>query len=451
MRSAKRRVYDILAALVTASAACVATVARAQTPTPAHPPAPAQSPVPAPLILPDPPAYHPLGDWLRANVPPELREVGFLLEHWQWLGLLAAVLLGILVGRLAAMIAVSIGRRVFQRIVPSGDVGVIKRGGGAIGLVLGAAVARAAFFGLRLPKAFMDPLSVATRFLAATALVLTAYRLVDIFMAHLMERARRTPSRSDDVLVPLLRKSIKVVVIAFGFVFVADNLNVGISSLLAGLGLGGLALALAAQDTVKNLFGSITVLLDRPFQVDDAVIIGSVEGTVEEVGLRSTRIRTAGDSMITVPNANLISTNVENLGARRWRRWLTRIRVGYDTPPETIEAFCEGIRELIRQQEDTRKEGFDVCANEFGPSAIEIVLSVFFRSTTSSAELAARHQLLLGIVRLATRLGISFAYPVQTVHLFRPGEPADAASLEDLPARPPKPAALITRMPESPS
>jgi MscS family membrane protein len=322
----------------------------------------------------------------------------------------------------AAAIASSAGRRVFERLVPGGDVGTVRRAANPLGLLLGAGVARGGYRALGLPPEALAPLLVATSLVGAAAAVLTTYRLVDLFTASLAERARRTPSRADDVLVPLLRKSLKIAVVAFGLVFVADNLDVDISSLLAGLGLGGLAFALAAQDTVKNLFGSVTVLLDKPFQVGDYVNFGGVEGTVEEVGLRSTRLRTPADSLVTVPNSNLISSNVENLGARRWRRWLTRLGVEYSTPPETIEAFCEGIRELIRRSPITRKEGFEVWANEFGASAIEIVVAVYFPAPTWSAELEARHRLLLDVMRLAERLDMSFAFPTRTLHVLRPGE-----------------------------
>jgi small-conductance mechanosensitive channel len=119
--------------------------------------------------------------------------------------------------------------------------------------------------------------------------------------------------------------------------------------LLAGLGIGGIAFALAAKDTVENLFGSVTVLVDRPFQVGDWVVIGDQEGTVEEIGFRSMRLRTFYNSRITIPNSLLVKSAVDNLGARRYRRVKCMIGVQYDTPPDRIEAFCEGIRELIRR------------------------------------------------------------------------------------------------------
>ncbi len=132
-------------------------------------------------------------------------------------------------------------------------------------------------------------LLVAVKFLASISGVWAAYRLVDVISAHLLRRAQLTESKLDDALVPLIPRILKLFVTVIGFVFATDNLNVDVSSLLAGLGLGGLAFALAAKDMVQNLFGSVTVLMDRTFLVGDWVIVGSVEGTVENIGFRSTR------------------------------------------------------------------------------------------------------------------------------------------------------------------
>jgi len=276
---------------------------------------------------------------------------------------------------------------------------------------------------LWLPVGALSILEVAVRFVLAAGGVWAAYRLVDILAALLEDRARKTHNKFDDLLVPLVRKSLKVFIAAFGLVFIAETLEMDISSLLAGLGLGGLAVALAAQDTVKNLFGSLMVLIDRPFSVGDWVVIGDYEGVVEEVGFRSVRIRTFYNSLITLPNSNLISSAVDNYGARSYRRWSTKLGVTYDTPPATIDAFCEGIRELVRRHEITRKDAFEVHLNSFGDSGLEILLYVFFETGDWSKELAARHALALDILRLAERLGVDFAFPTRTVWLHEQAPP----------------------------
>jgi MscS family membrane protein len=252
---------------------------------------------------------------------------------------------------------------------------------------------------------------------AVIAFTVMAYRLTDVAGAIFARRAAASDSRFDDLLVPLLRKTLKVLIVAIGLVTIAGTVGIEVAGLLAGLGLGGLAFALAAQDTVSNLFGSITVLLDRPFQVGDWVVVGDVEGTVEEMGFRSTRIRTFYNSLITLPNSNLIKASVDNLGARRFRRWSTRLGVAYNTPPEKIDAFCEGIRELVERHPYTRKDYYHVYFNGFAAACLEILLYVFFETPDWATELRERHRLAVDILRLAHELEVEFAFPTQTIYL----------------------------------
>jgi MscS family membrane protein len=259
--------------------------------------------------------------------------------------------------------------------------------------------------------------------------VWAVFRLVDLFAANLEGWAQKTESRYDDLLVPLVRKTLKVLGTVFALVFVASNLGFNVTSLLAGVGLGGLAFALAAQDTVRNFFGSLTVVFDRPFKVGDWITVAGVEGVVEEVGVRSTRIRTFYNSLISLPNSNLINTHVDNYGERQYRRWNPSLGVTYDTPPEVLDAFCEGIRELIRNHPYTRKDYFHVYMKGFGASSLDIMVYMFFECPSWDVELQEKHRLILDILRLAQGLGVEFAFPTQTVHLQQetesPGEKSD--------------------------
>ena len=182
-----------------------------------------------------------------------------------------------------------------------------------------------------------------------------------------------------------------------------------------------MALAFAAKETLGNIFGSITVLLDRPFQIGDSVTIGDHEGTVEAVGFRSTRIRTFYDSVVTIPNADCVNTAIDNMGRRRSRRFKTVLSVTYSTTPEQLEAFCEGIRELIRQHPMMQKDNYKVYANEFAASSIDIMLYCFFATTDWGISLRERHRLILDIMRLAEKLHVEFAFPTETVHLINEG------------------------------
>ncbi|MEW8341928.1 MAG: mechanosensitive ion channel family protein, partial [Candidatus Thiodiazotropha taylori] len=260
-------------------------------------------------------------------------------------------------------------------------------------------------------------LLVAVKFLASISGVWAAYRLVDLVSAFLHKRAQMTENKLDDALVPLIPRTLKIFVTVIGFVFIADNLNVDISSLLAGLGLGGLAFALAAKDMVQNLFGSVTVLMDRTFSVGDWIVVDGVEGSVERIGFRSTRIRTFYNSVVTVPNSKFITATVDNMGERRYRRLSCKLSLTYDTPPDRIEAFCEGVRELVRQHPYMRKDYYQVYLNEFAASSLDVLLYVFWETPEWNTELRERHRFMLDILRLAQGLGVEFAFPTQTLYM----------------------------------
>ena len=150
--------------------------------------------------------------------------------------------------------------------------------------------------------------------------VVVLSKILDIVMGVFYQKATGTETKVDDVLIPMVHKVFRFILYFVGFSFVASNMGINVTSIIAGLGIGGVALALAAKDTVENVFGSITLLFDRPFEVGDWVQIGGVEGTVESIGLRSTRVRTFYCSLVNVPNANLIRANVDNFGRRSYRR-----------------------------------------------------------------------------------------------------------------------------------
>ncbi|MES9850188.1 MAG: mechanosensitive ion channel family protein, partial [Candidatus Thiodiazotropha sp.] len=282
-----------------------------------------------------------------------------------------------------------------------------------------------------LPESVMLVLLLAVKFLASISGVWAAYRLVDLVSAYLHKQAELSANKLDDALVPLIPRTLKVFITVIGFVFIADNLNIDISSLLAGLGLGGLAFALAAKDMVQNLFGSVTVLMDRTFSVGDWIVVDDVEGTVERIGFRSTRVRTFYNSVVTVPNSKFKTATVDNMGERRYRRLSCKLSLTYDTPPDRIEAFCEGVRELVRQHPYMRKDYYHAYLNEFAASSLDVLLYVFWETPEWNTELRERHRFMLDILRLAQRLGVEFAFPTQTLYMKKEDETADSISEMD--------------------
>ena len=247
-----------------------------------------------------------------------------------------------------------------------------------------------------------------------------ALRLVDLFCGYLGRRAAATDNKFDDMLVPLLRRTLKFFVVVIGLVYIASKWTEDLWGLVAGIGIGSIAVGFAARDSIENLFGTFTVLLDKPFQVGDWILIGDLEGTVEDVGFRSTRIRTFYNSLISVPNRTFISSNVDNMGQRRYRRIREVLGLTYDTPPEKIEAFCEGVRRIIATHPYTRKDYYHVYFNGFGPSSLDVLLYCFVETPDWSTELREKHRLFADILRLAERLEVSFAFPTQTLHVAKP-------------------------------
>ena len=214
-----------------------------------------------------------------------------------------------------------------------------------------------------------------------------------------------------------MTQTLKVFVVIFGVLLGAQNLGINVMGLIAGLGIVGAAGALAAQDTLKNFFGSIMIMIDRPFRVGDWVVVAGQEGTVEDIGFRSTRIRTFYNSLISVPNGEVATTAVDNMGMRTYRRYKTTLSVTYDTPPDKIDAFCEGVKNIVKANKWTRKDYFHVVANDFGASSIDIMLYIFFKVPDWSAELVERHNVICEIIRLAARLEVEFAFPTETLHV----------------------------------
>jgi MscS family membrane protein len=223
---------------------------------------------------------------------------------------------------------------------------------------------------------------------------------------------------------PVISLVLKIVVVVTGLAALLKLFNFDVATVLAGLGIGGLAIALAAQDTLKNFFGSIMLIADRTFRVGDLVKIGGNEGVVESVGLRNTRLRGLDDSLLTVPNSDLTTSHVTNFGARRFRRFRTQLEVAHGTSPDVLQQFREAVLELIRNHPQIRQQKYEVAVSDLGSSGIQILIQVFFDVTDGHAELIARDSLILDILRLTEQLGISFNSP--TLLLDRNGQASPA-------------------------
>lgn len=363
-----------------------------------------------------------LADLLRENLDPDglLVRQDFLLENWQWLGLLALVFVGVVFERVAAAVL----RRLAGRATRHERVRLEEGALTPVVRPFGVMVTWWVFVAL-LPVLDLqnEDVESALHFVGSLILgvagVVAAWRSVDLLGDYLHARAQRTQNMFDDMLVPLLQRTLKIFVVLVGVGYVASKATDDLWKIVAGASIGTAVLAFAFRDSLENFFGTFTVLLDKPFQLGDWITVEGVDGTVESVGFRSTRVRTFHNSLTSVPNRHFISAKVDNWGARQYRRVTTKLGVSYATPPEKLEAFCEGVREVIRRHPYTRKDYYHVYFNDYGESSLQILLYCFLETPDWAMELRERHRLMADILRVAEKLGVEFAFPTRTLHLIQ--------------------------------
>lgn len=331
-----------------------------------------------------------------------------------------AILLSITLRKVFSTIIVRLIQRLAKRTTTELDDMIVKAIAQPLGFAFVIAGLYAAAVILRLPNEPVDVHKVAFSILGILIVIdLTwlFFRLVDAMSAYFAEAAGRTESNLDDQLIPIVRKSLKVFIGVLAFVFAVQNLGYSVASLVAGLGIGGLALALAAKDTLSNFFGSIVILLDRPFAVGDWIETEGQEGVVEEIGFRSTRIRTFGKTELSIPNNNLANAVINNWSRMPIRRVKTTLGVTYASSAEQMEGAVEAIRQLLREHPQVYQDFFLVNFTEFGSSSLDIFIYYFTTTTVWAEYLRIRQEINLGIMRLLEGMGMEVAFPSRTVYL----------------------------------
>ena len=361
----------------------------------------------------------PFGPDLLINLMPTVGQYTFVgLYLWQHLGILLIILLSFLIHKLLTFLlsrllyrgAARIG---YDRMVRPYLLPVAK----PLSLFVVFLFILLVFPLLQLPVEMARYFTFAFRAILPLFATLMFYKLVDVFGLYLEKLSSESGSSLDNHVIPIIRKVLRVFVVVVGGLFILQNMQVNITALLAGLSIGGLAIALAAQDTLKNFFGSLMIFIDKPFSVGHWITSGDMDGTVEEIGFRSTRIRTFRNSLIYVPNGRLADSSIDNHGLREFRRFFMHISITYDTPPDLIEVYVEGLRKIVERHPNTRKDFYIVEFNEMADFSLQIMFYIFFAVPTWGEELRARHEVLIEIVRLAEKLGVRFAFPTSTLHM----------------------------------
>jgi len=233
----------------------------------------------------------------------------------------------------------------------------------------------------------------------------------------LMSKAELTESKSDDQIIPFLIEILKILVVTFGIFFLMGAVfKVDIGALIAGLGIGGLALALAAKESLENLLASFVIFFDKPFVIGDLVQVNGIVGTVEKIGFRSTRIRTLEKSYLTLPNRQMIDNTLDNLSMRTFRRVSFNIGVEYGTTEQQLKAIVTEIQKYIDEHPNTNQDG-EIHFMEFGSSSLDIMVLYYIDTMDWSIFLRIKEEINFEIMRIVKDNNAEFAFPTQTIHL----------------------------------
>jgi MscS family membrane protein len=259
------------------------------------------------------------------------------------------------------------------------------------------------------------------------ALSVLGIYLVESIGDRLQPIAANASTSINSILYPLVQKALWVLVLVVAAVRILTVHGVDVSGLIAGLGLGGLAFALAAKDTVENIFGSVAILLDQPFRIGDNISVAGVTGVVEEIGLRSTRLRTPDNSLISLPNSKVIAGHVDNLGARHYWRSRVIVNVAYGTPPAVIEQLCTAIHTLLLSHPLIKKDAIAVFLHEFNPASLGILVQFHLEVASWIEEQRHKQDIFLAILRAIEALGVTITPPTRELLMSRPGEEPSGA------------------------
>ncbi len=366
--------------------------------------------------------------WLRFLDLQQLWGEGPLAGWMEWVVPILAVFLGLVAGRVSSAVLKSLARRCEAR-------GWTVQEQLFTGLVSPASVALFAV-GLAVAAANVHALEAWHPFWQKTVLLLFCiavlwYASNLVFAVELLIR-RLTPGVESAVhrsLGPLVRKTLRAVLWIIGVLFILNSVfDQDIGALLAGLGIAGLAVSLAAQDSLKNLFGSVTIVLDRPFQIGERIVYSGYDGVIEEIGLRSTKLRTLTGHVVTIPNAKIVNDPVENIGQRPSIRRIMNVTITYDTPLEKITQAVQIIRDILEEEELREPIHPVINGDEFPPrvyfndynaESLNVFVIYWYAPPAYWDYLEHAQKLNLRIFEEYEKAGIEFAFPTQTIYLAR--------------------------------
>lgn len=362
---------------------------------------------------------------LSQHVPEWMLTVGpGGIAVWQWIGIVVAIGASWLIGRVLVAAVIALARRFTARTETTFDDELFDRLRSPLRAITTIGLLRGAVAVLELEESIVTQLLLGA---FALALVWAALRGIDLSISRLA-RARWAQSRpSSRSLLLLLGRIAKVLVLVIAGIGFLGGLGLPVASLLAGLGIGGIALAFGAQKTVENLFGAVAIGVDQPLREGDFVLVeADVLGTVEAVGLRSTRFRTLDRTVVTLPNGRLADMRVETYAARDRCRLSTTIGLVYGTTAAQLREVLAGFERVLREHPSIWPDEIVVRFAQFGAASLDIEIMAWFETPSYGPFRAYRQEVLLGFMDVVERAGTALALPTQKVHVAPPGLAARA-------------------------
>lgn len=355
---------------------------------------------------------------LERFLPKIFFDIQFLdIALWQWIGILVFVLFAAIGSWILTLVAVRALETLVSRTKTDIDDKLRAGAAGPVRLALAALIFRAGLVPLGLGVEAMKILSALLSALFIVAVAWLLLRVTDVLSAWVKEELIERGQVGATALVPPGRKFVKAIVVIIALVAILSNFGFNVAALLAGLGVGGIAVALAAQKTIENLFGGLILYADRPVRVGDFCRFGDKMGTVEEIGIRSTRVRTLDHTVITVPNATFSNMELDNITARERIRLLAVITVRYETTPDQLRYILVEIRKLLYAHERILPDTPRVRFINFGAFSLDIEVLAYANTVDWSEFLGIREDIFLRIMDIIEASGSGFAFPSQTVYM----------------------------------
>lgn len=349
----------------------------------------------------------------------------FVMPNWKWLGLAIAIAAGFLLISLLTKLFHTVKNAAWAKNRATGflfhflETDLQK----PLAWMITCAFWWVSLDSLSLLPGLHKYLGILVQLIFSINLIVLAFRAAEAVGRLIFKVTSKAAGTTlDNQLAPMATKVLKVLVVILGVLLTVENFGVKVMPFIAGLGLGGLALALAAQDTAANVFGSITIVADRPFRIGDLIKIGETEGVVEEIGFRSTRIRTAAKTLVTIPNSVVAKERVENLQFRLQRRVRHVIGLTYDAKEEQIKSYIRELEAFIKNHPKIDQTNYAIKFSALGDFSLNVLVQFFLFTEDWNEEMAIQEDFLFHAMRAAEKIGVGFAFPTRTQHLQFPKE-----------------------------